>query len=464
MIFKANDIKKFEELNSVDLPNDTSSETGLIGTLLCNPEFILKSDYLQPVMFYNRELGCIYNVVNDLSKKGISDIDTFLITNEINSNKGYKEIFDNLDNIKDISDHLENLQMVARNNIEDYNLLAGKIITSSFKRDSYIKLEMMKKNILDSKDDINKLNYDMQNDITDFSKTYIVNKEVLTLGEQADAIWDSITGKRNGGVFGLPSKFSYLNNYTTYQKTEALVVASPGKTGKSQFLANETWNMVANGVSSCYIDRELSTENHMIRFLAYLTGIESSAIKNGTTTLIEEKLIREKLNLIKTLPYTHIYKPISEMSEMYMLIKGLKLKQGIDFLSYDYIKANDGSDGDKEYQKLGRLADWLKNDIAGSLDIAVATATQMDDMGSKVADSQKILRNCSTLLYLTRKTREEMVADGKDAGNMKLKVHANRNGEIMMSDEYINLNLFGGKGRMEQAKIPYTSADGSIPY
>ncbi|MGL5151857.1 MAG: DnaB-like helicase C-terminal domain-containing protein, partial [Clostridium sp.] len=440
MQLKVSDIKKFEKLNHADLPKDETSEIGLIGTLLVHSEFILKSDYIKPNMFYDRCLGSVYYAIQNLYSKGVTDIDTFMLYATINGNKGLKDPFED-SNIPDIVEFLEDCKLVARETIEEYEILANKVVTASYKRESYVKLNILQDKILTSEDDINKINYDMQQQVTDFSKIYICNKEVLTLGEQADKIWEGIVSKRNEGFFGFPSKYNELNNYATYEKTELMMIAAPGKTGKSQLLANEAWDKAIAGVPTTYIDRELSTENHMIRMLSYLTGIDNRNIKKGQTTLKEESLIKEKLEFIKRLPYTHIYKPVSEMPEMYMTIKSLILKHGVEFLVYDYVKGNDGSDGDKEYQKLGKLTDWLKNDIAGSLDLAVLSACQMDDNGTKVADSQKILRNCSTLAFLTRKTKEEMVNDGADGGNMKLRVKANRNGNIMNEDEYINLVL-----------------------
>lgn len=464
MDIKANDIKRYERLNNKDLPKDDISETGLIGTILVHPEYILKADYIKPKMFYNRELGCLYYKVSSLYAKGIVDIDSFLIINEIENDKNAKKIFDELNNIGDIGDYLEDLKLVARDTIEEYELLAEKVITASFKRESYIKLSILQDNIINTNENVNKINYKLQQEITDFSKIYVCNKEVLTLGEQADKIWDSIVNKRNEGFFGFPSKFKEVNKYFTYEKTELVMIASPKKTGKSQFLGNEAWDKVIAGVPTTYIDRELSTENHMIRFLSYLTGIENRRIKTGETSLKEESLLKEKLEFIKKLPYIHIYKPITEMDEMFMTIKSLKLKHGVEFLIYDYVKANDGTDGDKEYQKLGRLTDWLKNDVAGSLDLGVLSACQMDDNGTKVADSQKIARNCSTLAWLKRKTQEEYVNDGKDSGNMKLIVKDNRNGEIMADDEYINLMLYGNQCRLEQAKNPFSCVDNNVPY
>ena len=66
--------------------------------------------------------------------------------------------------------------------MEEYELLAKNILSASFKRDSYIKLHMMSKEILDSTEDINTVNYKMQNDISKFASIYICNKEIKTLG------------------------------------------------------------------------------------------------------------------------------------------------------------------------------------------------------------------------------------------------------------------------------------------
>lgn len=464
MLLKANDIKRFEKLNRVDLPQDYISETALISTLLIHPEFMLKVNYIKPRMFYNRELGCLYYIIENLYSKGIVEIDDFLIIEEIKNDKNALKAFEECEGFTSLEDYILTLKVVARNTLEEYELLAQKVITASFKRESYIKLNVLQQDILTSNESVNAINFNMQQEITDFSKVYICDKEILTLGEQVDKIWEGIINKRNDGFFGFPSRYSEANKYFTYEKTELVMIGAPKKTGKSQFLSNEAWHKAISGVPTVYIDRELSTENHMIRFLSYLTGIDNRKIKEGGTTLKEDQLIKEKMEFIKKLPYIHIYKPVTEMAEMFMNIKSLKLKHGIEFLIYDYVKANDGSDGDKEYQKLGRLTDWLKNDIAGNLDLATLSACQMDDKGIKVADSQKIGRNCSTLCYLIRKSKEEITNDGFDAGNMKLRVSDNRNGSIMADDEYINLVLYGNKCKLDQAKIPKTIIGDDIPY
>lgn len=458
---KVNDIKSFERRNKIELPKDENIEKSMIGTLLIHPEFILKFEYIKPKFFYNRDLGCIYHVINSLYNESIVEIDNFLIANEIEGNKNFKEVFEN-SGIKNIDKHIEELRLLGRSTIEEYEYMCKKVITMAFKRESFIKLNEISKDILSSDEDINNINYNLQQSVANFSKIYISNDEIKSLGEQADSIWEGIISKRNSGFFGLPSKFEELNKYLTYEKTELVLISAPKKTGKSNILSNEAWHKAINGVPTLYIDREMSTENHMLRMLAFLSGIENRRLKSGELSVKEEMLVREKLKLIKTLPFYHTYEPLANLNELYMKTKSLQLKHGVEFLVYDYVKANQGGDSDKEYQVLGRQTDWLKNEIAGSLNLACLGSAQMDDSGKKVADSQKIERNCSSSIHVVRKTMEEIAIDGKDSGNLKMMVKFNRNGAMTEEDEYINLYLNGNIATVSQAKNPFTcTGDGA---
>ena len=51
--------------------SDIQSESGVIGTLIYHPEFILHTDYLLPSYFYGVENGCIYWAIQDLYKNGV---------------------------------------------------------------------------------------------------------------------------------------------------------------------------------------------------------------------------------------------------------------------------------------------------------------------------------------------------------------------------------------------------------
>ena len=197
--YKAEEVKVFERDNKVELPRDDNSERGVSATLISHPTYIFKSDFLKPKNFINKELGAIYYIVGELTKKGIKDIDTFTILTEIENNPPVEKIFKTA-NIKNLAEFLDDIQLLSRNTVEEYELLAKNILSASFKRDSYIKLHMVSKEILDSTEDINTVNYKMQNDISKFASIYICNKEIKTLGERADEIWAGIQKKRETGL------------------------------------------------------------------------------------------------------------------------------------------------------------------------------------------------------------------------------------------------------------------------
>jgi replicative DNA helicase len=156
---KVNDIKRFEKLHNIELPKDTISETGVIGTLLMHPEYIYMSDFLKPNQFYNRELASVYYVIKNLKDKGIKEIDNFLIIAEIEGNNSIKSVINEYSNISsDLCSWLDDLKVVARTDVESYELIAKKVVSNAFKRDSYIKLRELANEVLESKEDINAIN------------------------------------------------------------------------------------------------------------------------------------------------------------------------------------------------------------------------------------------------------------------------------------------------------------------
>ena len=158
---------------------------------------------------------------------------------------------------------------------------------------------------------------------------------------------------------------------------------------------------------------------------------------------------------LETRDFTHIYMPMFDAQSIYTTVKKVYHTQGIDVLIVDYFK--DRSDGDAyaTYQELGRLADMVKNNICGDMNIAGIAAAQATATG-KIAGSAKLGRNVSTVIMVLDKTPDEIEADGPECGNKKLFVKMNRNGMQMADGEYIDL-MFDGN------RISYTEAKQHIP-
>lgn len=464
---KASDIKKFEKLHNIDLPRDDISETGVIGTILCHPEYVYKTEYLKPNQFYNRELACIYHIISTLINKGVGDIDNFIIMTEIEGNKGFKNIISENDGISnDVCGWLDDLRLVSRSDVESYELLARNVVSNSFKRDSYIKLREMASGILSSNEDINAINYRMQTDITKFADDYIVDTNVQKIGDKIDVLYDLIKSRRNGsGYAGIPSKYQGLNEYFTYENGELVVIGGRAKSGKSMFFLNEAIHKVENGVPVAIFDTEMSDERWLIRFLALKSGVEIKKVKNGTGSLQENKAIDEALEWLRDKPLVHLYDPEWTKDKIYMTAKSLKQSMGLGLLIYDYIKVDDTSNiNTKEHNVLGDMTNFLKNKVGGGLDIPIIAGGQMSPREQRLADSDKINRYASTIAYWMHKSKEEMVNDGTESGNCKFFIDYNRNGTQMEEDEYLNFVFDGNRATIAQAQNFYKIEGGNLPY
>ena len=148
-----------------------------------------------------------------------------------------------------------------------------------------------------------------------------------------------------------------------------------------------------------------------------------------------------------------MYLPQITDDEIYSIHKVLKYKMGLEFSIYDYIKM-DMISSSEQYNALGQRTNFLKNNIAGELNIAVLAGAQLN-RNNQVADSDKMERYVSTSILWREKTAEEIANDGGlDYGNYALTINLNRNGQQMEDDEYISMSLDGDRMRIEQAKQP----------
>ena len=126
---------------------------------------------------------------------------------------------------------------------------------------------------------------------------------------------------------------------------------------------------------------------------------------------------------------------------------------GLAFVVYDYIKSNETSASDN-YNILGAKCDFLKNRIAGELDLAVLSAGQLG-RNNQVADSDKINRYISTGIKWGRKPTDISMRDGNECGEYQAKVYVNRLGEQMAEDdddEYLDFFLNGQLMTITEAK------------
>ena len=413
----------------ISLISDNQAEAGVIATLVYHPEFILHTDYLRASYFYNVENGCIYWAIQELYKNGVDTIDAINITNMLNSNKAVKKKIEEY-NLTDMQEFISMSQFACRHTLEEYKLLVNNVVTMSFKRDLNKVVLEVQSACFNSDSDLNKLNSLVNTKINKLTEQYITSNEIELFGNRVDDLWKEICSRRTeDGVYGIPSKYERLNEYFTYEPGELVLLKARMKKGKST---------------------EMQDRLFYERMLANLTGIEVKRIKNGRYSYEEGQKLEKTNEWIKKQPFVHIYTPQTTDEEIYAIHKILKYKMGLEFSIFDYIKSNILSSSEN-YNALGARCDFLKNNIAGELNIAMLAGAQLN-RANQVADSDKLERYVSASMLWRDKTTEELAKDTLDCGNFALTVDLNRMGEQQSEDKYIDFKFDGNRMRIEQAK------------
>lgn len=439
-------IIRAEDINSLE------SESGIIASLIHNPEFSFYSEFLLPNHFTNKENRCVYTAICDLAKKGITTVDAYNILEVLNSSESTRRYADEL-TVDKLQELMEMSDVLARGSVEEYKLLVANVMDAAFRRDTFQRLKECQALCYDrSQENVEQKIYAVIDDVmTEFSSA----SEVPAYKEVVDDCWEEIKSRQGDGFAGIPFKFGALNEYATIEPGELFVFAAEAKQGKSMMLLNCAVDLLKKDLAVLYLDSELNTRLFTARILAHISGVKYKNLTSGNYNNEEEKRIDAARAWLKTRKFTHIYIPMFDQQSIYTAVKKVEHTQGLDVLIIDYFKGSGEGDAFGSYQELGKFVDMVKNQICGEMGICGIGAAQATVAG-KVADSAKIGRNASTIALIQDKTPDEIEADGAECGNKKLRVTLNRNGMQMAYDEYIDL-FFNGN------HIMYTEAKQHIP-
>jgi len=337
--------------------------------------------------------------------------------------------------------------LIARGSAEDYILVAENIVEAAFRRTVQKKLERCASLCGNLSADIRKEIYALDSAMLEFATT----NDVPQFKDIVESLWEGIE-QRQGGSTGIPFKFPALNQYATIDRGELFLFAASAKKGKSIMLLNCAVDLMKQGVKVLYLDSELSDKMFAPRMIAHLTGIEFSRVRSGRYSEEERQRILLAVKWLKEQStFTHKYIPLFDEHSVYTITKRVSHTQGLDVLIVDYFKGSGEGDAFSTYQELGRFVDLVKNGICGDMDIAGIGAAQATTTG-RVAESDKINRNASTITLILDKTPEEIEADGADCGNKKLRVVLNRNGGQMQDGEYIDICFNGNLILYEESR------------
>ncbi len=413
--------------------SDTKVEAGVIGTLFVHPEYLERYEIMDSKWFYNYENACLFWAIKHLVfDKSAKSIDAFNLSMAINSNEYVKKTFEKY-NMPNFEETIQLYSACARNSIGEFESLALSLLNMSYRRNFVKMMDGFKVKCFDPSTNVDQIGSELYDQIDKLTSQYISNDEVKKFGDVIDGVFESILkDQKNDGTCGIPSKYPAFDKYFTYDKGELVVVEARLKQGKSTLLMNEAVDKALKGIPTLIVDTEMNDKIFTLRLLSHLSGISTDMIKRGNYQDHRQKQkVEDAISIVKKMPLVHLYQEEIDLNRIFIECKRLKRTIGLQFVVFDYIK----SDSDDAYNELGKMTNFLKNRIAGGLDMAVLSACQLN-RNDQVADSDKIERYMSTAIYWRRKTNAEIERDTPAAGNFMAQIKVNRNGESMDDPEY----------------------------
>ncbi len=425
---------------------NTQAESGLISTLIVHPEFVIINEKLKPEYFTIPSNRVLFKIIKELYDSGVVNIDEFNLASKIENSIDDSLATQNINLAEIVADS----PFVARDTPNEYKALSKDIIRFAFKRKLLQQLQAFEKQCQDEKIDVGTLQNNIYDKLNHIGDEFLTGDDECLIGEKIDNVYAEIIKRaQNGG--GIPSKFPTLNEFVTYEKGELVIFSAKRKVGKSVLLMNEAIHKALNGVCVLYLDSEMSTLGWTERALAELSQVSIKKIKTQKfESQEEENKVLSAVELLRKLPIIHINNPAWTVDTMEATIKKWHSKVGIDLVIMDYIKAPDTDDA---YVELGKITNFLKNKVAGAMDMSVIAAAQ-SNRGGDTGESYRIEQYCSTLVKIVEKTSDEINKDGIDCGRYKLFVSLNRNGKSHgdINYDYIDLHFVGETMTMCEAK------------
>lgn len=431
---------------------DHQAESGVIASLLYDPELIVHSDFLEPDAFYDKTSAIIYYAIKCLYLKNQS-IDSFTISQEIKTNEAIRGNYEDLsmpsiDEIKNLGEY------VKRENPEDYIELAKEIMNNAYKRQMVAGLEMIIKSCYNRKKSVAEISNETYKIIDELSEKFIISDEIQAFGDKIDALWKKSKDRANDPIEEkLKWKWDTLNSMIEPERGEMILIEGAEKAGKSMFLMDTALNFADNGVAPLIIDSEMTDDLYLRRVLTFYTGVDDKTIKHHTYNAEQKEKIDKAIQWIKDHPFYHEYSPDFDKTRLYAMCRLARDKKNVPVVVYDYLKCDDG-DASTVYNKLGQMANTCKNDIGGRLDMAVIAGAQLNRNG-QVADSIKLEKYASAAIRIYPKTHDEWLDDGEECGNCKVIVKLNRLGkahDITDPKDYFDFHRIGEKMRFKEAK------------
>jgi len=417
--------------------------------------------------FYFEENSILFSILDYLIKQ--QNVKKITKADVLQASKHYTK---NIDLVSSIYDKVKDAGYIDTSNVETYKL---EVKSASVKRKLLKRIKALDKDVrVSDGKDIMVLLEDMEKNISDFMKEVNIANTYKSLSQYAE---NFIEEKSQQDGFN-----GFTSSYEEYDKAigggfrlgSVNIVGGRPKNYKSTMAINIAVNLAVDyNIPVLYLDTEMSDNEQMSRILSKLSGVSFYDIDTGNFSKSSTKMQKVKSASKKfsasNLFYTDEVVGLDIYGICSIIKNWLYREVGIDenghakqkcLVIYDYLKMTTGekiSFSMKEFQVIGEKLSYLK-DMAKKYRFAAFVPVQLNRSANEKIDdsvfamSDRLAWFCDNISVIQFKPLGEILADGENVGNYKLKPVSVRFGPGMDEDDYINLHVYGDRSLITEGK------------
>lgn len=441
------------------------SENIVLGCLMNNLKWFTNCSKLKSTHFSKTINQALYNILEKFYINNVDHVGHLDIYAQFESDSQLLQLLQENGGIE----YIEVISEVGTDStLEQFEVHAQTVLVSAFKDECNQLLSALQCNLLSTKSkSISNIYNGIEEQLLSLKSRFYNAEHLTKIGNVLDNELAMLDKESTLTYCGFPTFSPSLNNFVTYERGECVVLSGTKKSGKSQFVVNEIYRLCIEGNIPCVVlDTELSTRFFLTRLLARITGYNIKYIKSGLwKNDANAKLkVESAIEKVRNAPLCHKFVVGMDERELTDELKRMKLNMNVQIVFYDYIKADVMSNKDmQERLQLAHMANWLKNEIAGTLNVSVVALTQTaieydktKTIEPRIFGSNQVSMNVSTVMFLIKKSQKQIEEEyGSDVGgNYYIYVADNRNG-VSFDDASKGINVVFNTGNCTMVEAQY---------
>lgn len=348
-------------------PHAVDLEEVIIGAMIID-RFIVSeviSYFRKENVFYKAAHQEIYNTIVEMFEAN-DDIDLLTISSALRKRK----------KLADIGGELYLIQLSQKVSSSAHTEFHCRIVMQQFVKRSTIRVgsSLIEASYDESTDIFDHLAGAQQK--IDSVADWLTKKKASDMPTIVDNFFEEKDNKTGGVPSGLYKLQSKMNGY---RDTDLIIVAARPGMGKTAFMLSEAKSMAKKGIPVGIFSLEMSDKQIVGRMYSDECEIDATKISRGTCDDFEIRLMKERSNVIRSLPIFINDQPGISTMELKIQASKWKREHGIKMIFIDYLQLMTAShknrNGNRE-QEISSISGALKG-IAKELEIPVMALSQL---------------------------------------------------------------------------------------